>query len=163
MVYYHIPLPTVVGSALRMRIIHGAGYRSSESASWGSSEWVCMAFFTHSPTQGHLSCCWYFFFFVIQNNAKPIMPVCANVCISIECVSRSIAHSSTEGLQGWNHYHHNNVEVYLPSSLCLHLHPWWKAMTGHSMVKSSVNQNRYETMLVIFGSSPPGAAWVSLK
>lgn len=155
MVYHHIPLPTIVGSALCMGIIHRAGYRSSESASWGSIEWVCMAFFTHSPTQGHLSYLWSFF--AIHNNTEPIMPVCADVCLSLECVSRSIAHSSTESLQGWNHYN-NDVEIYLSSSLCLSF-----AMTGHSMVKSSVNQNHYETMLVIFGSSPPGAAWVSLK
>lgn len=160
MVYHHIPLPTIVGSALCMRIIHRAGCRSTVSASWGSTAWVCMAFFTPSPTEGHLSCLW-FFFCVIHNKAEPFTPVCADVCLSLECVSRSIVPSSTEGLQGWNHFH-NNVEIYLPSSLCLHLHPWWKAMTGHPMLEFSVNQNRYKTMLVIFGSSPPGAGWVSL-
>lgn len=137
-----------------------AGCRSSVSASWVSTECVRMAFFTHSPTEGHLNCLW--FFFVIYNKAEPITPVCADVCLSLECVSRSVVHSSTEGLQGWNHFH-NNAEIHLPSSLCLHLHPWWKAMTGHPMVEFSVNQNRYKTMLVIFGSSPPGGGWVSLK
>lgn len=159
MVYHHIPLPTIVGSALCMRIIHGldadlvsqlAGFPLNVCA------WLSLPIL---PLRDIWIVC---DFFVIYNKAEPITPVCADVCLSLECVSRSVVHSSTEGLQGWNHFH-NNAEIHLPSSLCLHLHPWWKAMTGHPMVEFSVNQNRYKMMLVIFDSSPPGGGWVSLK